>query len=121
MKKRTAQGHFTKDNKEATGGAREGSGRKPDWFKRFCEEELAKDEKKALRLIGKISRGEAKFERAFNYEGRIVKTTIGGSATDVISAVEFLRDSSLGKPVQEIEVSKKVPPVFDIIIRGIEK
>jgi hypothetical protein len=121
MTKRTAKGHFTKNNKEALGGAREGSGRKPDWFKRFCEAELAKDEVAALKLIGKIARGEAKFERAFNYEGRIIKTTIGGSATDVIAATEFLRDSSMGKPVQELEISKKVPPVFDIIIRGVEK
>lgn len=102
------------------GGKRPNSGRPPNWFKEFCEEELAKDQKKALRMIGKIARNEAKFERAFNDQGRIIKTTIGGSASDMIAATEFLRDSSVGKPTQEIEHKGNVgPAICEIVVKTV--
>lgn len=111
---------FPKGNKLAKGGKREGSGRKPDWFKRFCEEELAKDEAKALRLIGKIARGEAKFERGFANDGRVTIVQIGGSASDIISAGEFLRDSSVGKAPTTVDHQSTGNKTFSIVIQGMD-
>lgn len=95
------------------GGKREGAGRKPSWFKIACEEELKKDKHKAIKLIGRIARGEQTFEKVFNSDNGIVTAIIKPSASEIIDAAEFLRDSGFGKPVQALsgidENGKNVP------------
>jgi len=100
---RKGTGQFKKGNPGGPGGPREGAGRKPNWFKKLCEQELAKDKAKGARLVGKISRNELEFERVFNHEGKVVRAKIGGTAAEIIAANEFLRDSSMGKPTQAIQ------------------
>lgn len=94
---------FAKGNPGGPGGARPGSGRKANWFKELCEAELNKNKGEAVRLIGKIARGEAEFDKVFCSEGRVIKAPVAPAAGEIVAAAEFLRDSSFGKPTQAVE------------------
>lgn len=110
---------FEPKNKHGKGGARENAGRKPSWFKELCEEELEKNEAKGIRLVGEISRGEAKFKRVMHEAFKIVTIEVGPQASDIISANEFLRDSAVGRPTQAIEHTGAVGvDIFDLIRRA---
>lgn len=47
---------FPPGHKQAPGGAREGAGRKPDWFKERCRQIL--EETKALDFLASVIRGD---------------------------------------------------------------
>lgn len=96
---------FQKGNKYGKGGKRPGSGRNPSWFKDLCREELQKNKADAIRKIGLISRGELPVEKLFCSEGGVITAVTKPSPGDMISATEFLRDSSEGKPTQAVEVT----------------
>lgn len=107
------------DPRRGKGGARPGAGRKPSWFKELCEEEMQKNKAAGLRLVGKISRGEAEVEKIFSSEGRIIRAKTGPAPNDIIAANQFLRDSSVGKPVTAIEHTGEVGvDIFDLIRRA---
>ena len=113
---------FEKGHKFAKGGKRAGAGRKPNWFKELCAEELEKNKAAGIQLIGKIYRGEADIEHASVSFGQVVKYTLKPSAQDSIAAGVFLRDSSEGRPAQAVNLGGKVSlDIFDIIRRAEEE
>lgn len=105
----------------ASGGKREGAGRKPNWFKVLCEKELKKDKAKAIRIIGEIARGEYEYDKPFNNDGEIIYGTTKPDPHEIIAAANFLRDSSFGKPAQDVQLKDMNGADISLILSMTEK
>jgi hypothetical protein len=113
---------FQKGHKFAKGGARKGSGRKPNWLKALCEEEMQKNKAQGIRLIGQIARGEAVVEKVMHEAFKIVRIKTAASPGELIQANEFLRDTFQGRPTQAVDLGDATSiNLFTIVQRAEEE
>lgn len=90
---------FQKGNKLAKGGARPNSGPKPNWFKEQCRKRLERPE--VLQLVDDMVDGK-KIEPHVNKDAGVIYTE--PRAADRLAAVEFLRDTGIGKPASVLDM-----------------
>lgn len=96
----TGKGGFKPGNKLATGGARPGSGRPPNWFKQACDQGLQKYQLFDLLIDG--ARGE-KVDFTIGEGGKIKK--VPARYRDRVASVVELADRAHGRPTQHVDVS----------------
>lgn len=94
---------FQKGHKHATGGAREGAGRQPDWLKEKCREIVAKE--KLIEFMGDVAAGKD-FPQLATGEGEVLP--LPPSIKDRRAAVEWLVDRGFGKVTQPLEHSGEI-------------
>lgn len=91
---------FQKGHKLAPGGARDGSGRPPDWLRQKCQEII--DKKAVLEFLGGVVAGE-NFEQVVNSDGEVI--ALPPPLKDRIKASELLLDRGYGKAAQSLALS----------------
>ena len=100
---------FKKGHKFAKGGARAGSGRKPDEFKQWCADLL--ENKKTRKFIEDLVTGQPIEEKVLDGpDGEPQKILVSAPAAARQKAIEFVASYALGKPPQALEVTTKKSP-----------
>lgn len=101
--------------KQAPGGKRKNSGRKPDWFKKKCQEIATS--KKAIAFLQAVVEGDPIEEKQI-YEGEEKVTILASASVDSrVRAWNSLMDRGFGKPSQAVEVSGEGGSVLEVIVR----
>lgn len=95
----------------APGGARKGSGKKPDWFRGQCRNLLEKG--KLLKFASDVAKG-ADFEQIINSEGETVKCP--AKIKDRLDAVEFLAKYGLSEESSKL-INQFVELLLGIVAR----
>jgi hypothetical protein len=91
---------FKKGNKIAPGGAREGAGRHPDWFREQCR--IALSDAKGVEFARDVLAGK-EFPQLATGEGEVIP--LPPALKDRLKALEWLTDRGYGKANQTMEVT----------------
>jgi hypothetical protein len=86
----------------AAGGKREGSGRKPDWFREACQKAL--EDAKGLEFMRDVAAGK-EFPQLATGEGEVLE--LPPPLKDRRAAVEWLADRGYGKAEQTVDMTVK--------------
>lgn len=107
---------FSKGNKLAKGGKRNGAGRTPEEFKNLCKNIL--DKKGLVEWVGKVAAGE-ETESRVTPQGDVREVDVPASVR--LEAVRFLSERAYGKPMQEIAHSAaQGARIWNVMIVGPE-
>lgn len=89
---------FKRGHKLAPGGARENSGRPPDWLKNKCQELI--DKHKIIEFICDVASGEY---TEVVFDGELKREIrVSAKADERLKAANMLLDRGFGKPVQDV-------------------
>ena len=91
---------FPKGNKLAKGGARPGSGMKPNWYKKRCAELLQR--RKLFDFLADVGSGE-EVAHVVTLDGKVVK--IPPKVADRIKAICEMRDTAWGRPGGNVDLT----------------
>ncbi len=93
---------FEPGNKMGKGGARKGTGPKPNWLKELAADLLKKH--KLIEYVGDVARGEQVEDHAqVTVTGKLVRYKTAADTPMRLKAVEFITDRAEGKPRQAID------------------
>jgi len=98
--KRHAGMFVSHDPRSGTGGARQGAGRPPNWFKQACDQALQKYQ--LFDLLADGARGE-KVDYIVGEGGKLRK--VPARYRDRVASITELADRAHGRPTQHVDVS----------------
>ncbi len=92
------------------GGAREGSGRKPDWLQQRCKDLVEKND--LLEFLADVAAGKPINRSIAGDAGAFIEVKVSADVKDRLRALEMMLDRGWGRPPQAVSVNGQIGVSF---------